>query len=183
MNNVSLALLGALLSFGTALAADTTDSRALPEVPPTLQVAEGCRISFRAFASGAQVYTATPSPTDPTKLVWTFVGPEAVLYDLDGVVVGYHYAFAGPTRPAWETNSGGFVVGARSVPPVTVDPNAIPWLLLDAVHTEGPGVLARTVQIQRINTTGGLAPATPPTFAGQLVRVPYTADYIFYRAD
>lgn len=182
MKNITIAMLGFLLSFGSAIAADTT-GRTPPEVPASLQVADGYKVSFRALASGAQVYTATLSPTDPTKLVWTFIGPEAILYDFDGAVVGYHYAYAGPTRPAWELNSGGFVVGARSVPPVTVDPNALPWLLLDAVYTEGPGVMKRTAYIQRINTTGGLAPATPPAYAGQIARVAYTAEYVFYRAE
>ena len=39
-----------------------------------------------------------------------------------------------------------------------------------------------TTYIQRVNTTGGLAPAAVPTQAGQEVKVPYTAEYFFYRA-
>jgi hypothetical protein len=105
-----------------------------------------------------------------------------VLFDADGNVVGSHYAFAGPTRPAWQTLSGSLVVGARSVPPVTVDPTAIPWLILQAVSTEGPGILEHTTYIQRVNTAGGLAPAALPTSAGEVARVPYTTEYYFYRA-
>ena len=72
-------------------------------------------------------------------------------------VVGIHYAFAGPTRPAWESASGSRVVAARTVAPVTVDTNAIPWLVLNAVpeNTIGPGIFERTTYIQRVNTTGG----------------------------
>jgi hypothetical protein len=76
------------------------------------------------------------------------------------------------------------VVGARTVPPVTVTASAIPWLILSAVPTDtvGPGIFARTTYVQRVNTTGGLAPATPPTALGQEARVAYTAEYFFYRA-
>jgi hypothetical protein len=64
-----------------------------------------------------------------------------------------------------------------------VDPTAIPWLLLRATSTDGYGIFTRTTFVQRVNTTGGLAPATPPTQAGQEARVPYTADYYFFRAS
>ena len=92
-------------------------------------------------------------------------GSVLVDIDADGKVVGHHYAFAGPTRPAWESESGSRVVGARSVPGVTVTPGAIPWLILSAVPdvTIGPGIFARTTYIQRVNTTGGLAPVAAPT--------------------
>lgn len=177
----SLALLGLLLSLGLTCLADPVSEIRTPEVPVSLQVPEGYKVSYRAFATGVQIYTATPSLADPTKLVWTFTGPEAVLFDADGAVVGRHFAYAGPTRPGWMSESGSLVVAAREVPPVSVDPNAIPWLILNAVHTEGAGIFARTAFIQRINTTGGLAPANPPAHLGQEARIYYTAQYVFYR--
>lgn len=166
---------------GTAVATSHAEERA-PEVPAELQVGAGYKVSFRAHASGVQIYTAVVSPSDPSKLVWTLAGPEAVLHDADGDIVGIHYAYAGPTRPAWESSSGSLVVAARNVPAITVDPTAVPWLLLDAVYTEGPGFLKATARIQRVNTTGGLPPSTPPMQLGQEVRIPYTAEYVFYRA-
>jgi hypothetical protein len=42
-------------------------------------------------------------------------------------------------------------------------------------------VLERVVCIQRVNTSGGLAPSTPPAQLGEEVRIPYTAEYFFYR--
>jgi hypothetical protein len=160
------------------------DNRA-PEVPASLQVADGNKVSFHAYAVGVQIYGATASATSPTGFAWTFQAPEAVLFDADGNVVGIHYAFAGPTRPAWESESGSRVVGARTVPPVTVTTNAIPWLILSAVptNTVGPGIFARTTYIQRVNTTGGLAPAAAPSALGLEARVPYTAEYYFFRAS
>jgi hypothetical protein len=182
MNPKSIAVIGLLLSFVSAGVASAYDRRA-PDVPYSLQVPAGGKVSFHAYAIGVQIYTATPSLADPTKLVWTFTGPEAVLLDADGVVVGSHYAYAGPTRPAWRSESGSLVVGARTVPPVTVDADSIPWLVLDAVLTEGPGIFKRTTHIQRVNTVGGLAPVVPPVQLGQEVRVPYTAEYYFYRTQ
>ena len=173
-------LLGAC--FVSSHAEPGNDNRA-PDVPDSLRVPDGTKVSFHAYAIGVQIYAATASATSPTGYAWTFTGPEAVLYDADGNTVGIHYAFAGPTRPAWESESGSRVVGARSVPPVTVNSNAIPWLILSAVPTNtiGPGIFERTTYIQRVNTTGGLAPATAPTQLGQEARVPYTAEYFFYR--
>jgi len=33
-----------------------------------------------------------------------------------------------------------------------------------------------------VNTVGGKAPTAPGDFPGELARVPYTAEYFFYRA-
>jgi|GEM_PF-676744 hypothetical protein len=173
-----------LLGLGGQQGLRLVNDKRAPEVPTTLQVPAGNRVSFHAYAVGVQIYGATASATSPTGFAWTFQAPEAVLFDADDNVVGIHYAFAGPTRPAWESESGSRVVGARTVPPVTVNSNAIPWLILSAVptNTVGPGIFARTTYIQRVNTTGGLAPAAAPSALGQEARVPYTAEYYFFRA-
>ena len=131
----------------------------------------------RWTAVGVQIYVSTQVSVDPPRYAWTFVAPEAVLFDNDGNVVGLHYG--GPT---WEGQSCGKVVAAR-VDGVTVDSTAIPWLLLQKRSVEGSGVLTHTTFIQRVNTTGGVAPSAPPTQAGLEERVPYTADYFFFRAE
>ena len=155
--------------------ANATDNRA-PEVPTRIQVADGNKVHFHAFAVGVQIYVSIQVSVDPPAYAWTLLAPDAVLFDDDGNVVGLHYG--GPT---WESNSGGKVIAAR-VDGVTVDPTAIPWLLLQKRSVEGSGVLTHTTFIQRVNTTGGLAPAAP-TQAGLEARVPYTADYYFFRAE
>jgi hypothetical protein len=47
---------------------------------------------------------------------------------------------------------------------VTVDPKAVAWLTLDVVNTQngptGGDKLTATTFVQRLNTTGGLAPLT-----------------------
>jgi hypothetical protein len=156
----------ALLALGTVARADRT-----PEVPANLQVPEGNKVAFHAYAAGVQIYQWNGTN-------WAFVAPEAVLFADAGDhgEVALHYA--GPT---WESGSGSKVVGVR-VAGATVDPSAIPWLLLRAVSSEGPGIFHRVTFIQRVDTTGGNAPAVPGSSVGQEARVPYTAEYYFYHA-
>ena len=131
----------------------------------------GSKVRFHTYADGVQIYRWSGTG-------WSFVAPEAVLTsDANGTnVVGIHYV--GPT---WESSSGSKVVGAvvdRCFP----DPNSIPWLILRAVSTQGPGVFDSVTHIQRVNTAGGNAPSSPGTVVGEEARVPYTTEYFFYRA-
>lgn len=136
----------------------------------SLQVPAGSKLAFHAYASGVQIYRWNGT-------TWSFVGPSAVLSaDAGGKsVVGSHYS--GPT---WESASGGKVKGAM-LKRCTPDANAIPWLLLEAVPTEGPGVFHRVTRIQRVNTVGGNAPSGAGSVTGEEASVPYTAEYLFYR--
>ena len=162
----SATVAAALFALGAVAHADRT-----PEVPASLQVPAGNKVAFHAYAVGVQIYQWTGTN-------WVFVAPEAVLFADAGDhgEVAIHYA--GPT---WESGSGSKVVGTR-VSGVTVDRSAIPWLLLRAVSSEGPGIFHRVTFIQRVNTTGGNAPSGPGSSGGQQARVPYTAEYYFYRA-
>lgn len=66
---------------------------------------------------------------------------------------------------------------------VSADPTAIPWVRLSAASTT-PGQLGNTIVIQRIATTGGLAPPDADctaVMAGTVAEVPYTADYYFWK--
>ena len=65
---------------------------------------------------------------------WGFVAPRANLYGDNGKLLMTH--FGGPT---WQAKDGSKVVAQR-VDGVTVDPTAIPWLLLSAaVDDRRPG--------------------------------------------
>jgi len=136
-----------------------------------LHAPEGNKVAFHVYAEGVQIYRWNGT-------TWTFVAPEATLFaDAGGNgVVGTHYV--GPT---WESNSGSKVRGLV-LERCTADPTAIPWLLLRAVSPEGPGIFHQVTYIQRVNTVGGIAPTSPGNFSGEEARVPYTAEYFFYRA-
>ncbi|MBS1788045.1 MAG: DUF3455 domain-containing protein [Acidobacteria bacterium] len=136
-----------------------------------LQVQAGNEVAFHAYALGVQIYRWNGAG-------WGFVAPEATLYASPNYrgKVGTHYA--GPT---WESNSGSNVVAQR-LAGCSVDSTAVDWLLLQAVSTDGPGVFNGTTYVQRVNTVGGKAPVTPGAFIGAEARVPYTAEYFFYKA-
>ena len=136
---------------------------------PRLQITDPSIVAFSVYASGFQVYTWNGTS-------WVFATPDATLFADEGRQgqVGTHYS--GPT---WESSSGGKVVGSV-LERCTVDPTAVPWLLLSAV-SDGPGVFQHVTYIQRVNTVGGNAPSSPGSVPGDMAKVPYTADYIFYR--
>jgi uncharacterized protein DUF3455 len=167
----ALALLALVAPAGAALGGD---GRA-PDLGECqqLQVDAGNKVAFHVFGVGVQIYR-----WDGTS--WKFVAPEAVLYADAGNngVVGIH--FGGPTGPNWQSNSGSKVVGTV-IDLCTPDPTAIPWVKLGAASTEGPGIFQDVTFIQRLFTVGGIAPTAPGDFVGQVARVPYTADYFFYR--
>jgi hypothetical protein len=164
-----------LLALVAAAGAEPGNDNRAPELTgdaAKLTVEAGHKVIAEAYAVGVQIYRWNGAS-------WTFVGPEAVLYhdEEEQGEFGIHYA--GPT---WVSASGSKVVAAvvdRSTP----DPDAIPWLLLKASSSEGPGIFDSVTFIQRVNTTGGKAPAGPGGVVGEEVEVPYTAEYYFYRAQ
>ena len=156
-------------------AARANDGSRVPDLPSPLcdsvQVPPGNKVAFHVYAQGVQVYKWNGT-------CWDFVAPVATLSadaNYSGEV-GIHYA--GPT---WQSNSGS-KVAAKRLAGCSPDATAIPWLLLQAVSTTGPGIFSAATYVQRVNTTGGLAPAAPGAFIGALAEVPYTAEYYFYRA-
>ena len=138
----------------------------------------GHKVFLVGHATGVQIYRCTVTGD---AYAWGFVAPRADLYDNQGKLLMTHYG--GPT---WEARDGSTVKAAR-VDGVTVDPDAIPWLLLQAIpQPAGPDGdrLTATTYIQRLNTTGGVAPAAGECNAdtlGDVVEVPYTADYYFWK--
>jgi len=122
-----------LLTTLAAMALAASVASAQP-VPDRIQVPAGNAPYLQAHAIGAQVY-ACAATADGAK--WQFVEPQAILYDDHAGLLGVH--FAGPT---WQTRDGSQVKAAK-VDGVTVDPTAIPWLLLKKTSTT-PGRLAAT---------------------------------------
>jgi len=144
-----------------------------PVVPSKIQVEDGNKVFLVGHAIGVQIYSCNG-------VAWGFVAPRANLYDDHGKLIITH--FGGPT---WQAMDGSRVVG-HLVDSVTVDATAIPWLLLSASTTAGPDGdrLVATTYVQRIATTGGLAPPAADCNAatvGTVAEVPYTADYYFWK--
>jgi hypothetical protein len=148
-------------------------NRCLPtpgDIPPALAAPSDECLSVSARGVGVQIYTCTAG-------AWVFTAPEANLLNRSDTFVGNHYF--GPT---WQWRDGSKVhasVSQRVAAPDAVQD--IPWLLLSVVPSpsEGPGRLAGIQHIQRVHTSGGVAPDGTCN-NGDQVRIPYTADYLFY---
>jgi hypothetical protein len=185
---LSAAGLAALASIAPAAAAQVE----APAVPSTLEAPEGNRPYLIAHAYGTQNQVCLPRPNG-VGLGWAFYGPIATLYNDQDEQVLTHYLSpnpdeAGTGRATWQHSRDASTVWAKTyVDPVTVDPTAIPWLLLQVVGSEGGrdggDKLSVTTFIQRVNTVGGVAPATDCAPLGAKLFVPYETDYVFYRAD
>ncbi len=144
------------------------------EVPQQLQPPAGEQLLLRVHAKGDQVYTCKEGVTE---FAWTLKAPDAQLFGEDGKPFGKHFA-----GPSWEVKDGSRVTGKAVANVPSPDADSVPWLLVNVVSHEGTGLLSRATTIQRLNTKGGKAPATgcDGSHAGKELRVPYSADYLFY---
>ncbi|MGH3462374.1 MAG: CHRD domain-containing protein [Kribbellaceae bacterium] len=123
---------------------------------------------------GSQIYACTPQPDG--SFAFTQHDVEARLTD------GIHHTFVQPTAgpPQWQAPDGSAVTGKL----VTRNDNGsgnIAELNLDATQIgASTGLLANAVEVLRLNTVGGVAPAgTCDPQATPTVNVPYQADYVF----
>ena len=164
----------------------------LAGLPPTLNVPAGATLKMYLHATGDQVYTCTASAaagtggggaggaggSGATTYSYVLKQPDAKLYDLSNTQVGTH-----GLGPNWTSTVDASVVnGAKVWQENSTTAGAIPWLLLRATSNTGTGVFSDITYVQRVNTTGGAAPATgcDSTTTGTDKRVAYTADYYFY---
>jgi hypothetical protein len=146
-----------------------------PKVPDLIKAPAGEQLLFIARAKGFQIYVCRADAAGHP--AWTLKAPEAMLYDEQGNVLGKH--FGGPT---WKHNDGSEISGKMAAKVEAPDPAAIPWLLLTVTDHSGNGVFTHVTTVQRIHTTGGLAPSSACNAADpeKEFKSAYTADYYFY---
>jgi hypothetical protein len=188
------ALTLAVAAAAPAPAAAHKDRVERPPVPGNLEVDRGFRPFLVSQAEGTQNYICLATATG---VGWTFLGPQATVFDggLDQVMTHYlspNPVEAGVARATWRHSRDTSTVWAAAVEtssdPAFVAAGAIPWLKLQVVGAQyGPDYgrkLTATAFIQRVNTAGGIAPSigcASPADIGRRVFVPYTTDYVFYR--
>ena len=176
-----LAVVSSLSPFTASLLAQST------AVPPVIEVPPGNEEYLRAAATGTQNYICMPSG-------WTFIGPQATLMvkiaNMRQQVATHFLSLnpdeAGTARATWQSSLDASSDWAKAIASSSdfAAAGAIPWLLLQVVGAEkGPGGgsgISETTYIQRVNTTGGMAPTTSCSVEMRAF-VPYTAEYVFYR--
>ena len=165
-----------------------------PAVPDNIQVPAGSKAFLVGHAYGTQNYVCLPSGSG---VAWMLFTPQATLFDDRDRQVTTHFFGPNPDenntiRAVWQHSRDTSAVWGRAIAasadPNFVEPGAIPWLLIQVVGTEdgptGGNRLSETIFIQRLNTSGGVAPSTgcaAATDVGKSAFVPYAADYFFYR--
>jgi hypothetical protein len=148
------------------------------QTPADITPPAGNKAVLTLSATGDLTYECKAAADKPDTFAWTFVGPNAKLWDAAGKEAGRYYA--GPT---WESLDGSKVTGKQSAvaPGAT---GAIPLQLVQATPSRGDGILSGVTYVQRLKTVGGVAPATPActsSNAGAKTAVPYSADYVFFK--
>jgi hypothetical protein len=166
-------------------------------LPPIL-IPDGATPFLRTHAVGTQNYVCVATGAG---LAWRFAGPQATLFARVGgsfqQQVTTHFLSpnpdeAGTARATWQGSFDTSRVWARATQivddPAVIGAGNIPWLLLERVGARrGPAggkLLSQATWIQRINTSGGVAPTTgcsQPSDAGAMALVPYSTDYVFLR--
>jgi hypothetical protein len=190
---VRAAMLAVVLAWPQAGHADPVKP---PPVPPGISVPASQKAFLAGHAIGTQNYSCLPSGGG---FAWTLFGPQATLFDKHERQLMTHFLSPNPDesgtpRATWQHSDDTSAVWAISIgsstDPAFVRPGAIPWLLLQVMGAEeGPAGRQRTLTpstyIHRLNTSGGIAPATgcgSLADVGKRVFVPYEADYFFYQA-
>jgi hypothetical protein len=156
---------------------------------PAPQTAPGDPLDPRTYAPDSKLFLAVHAIgvqkyTCQATGAWLFTDPEATLYKNTNArkQVGTHFLNFVTGRPVWQFQDGSSVEAARKAS-APGGPGNIDWLLLEAVvTTTGPdgNRLTNTTWVQRLNTSGGVAPAEACT-PGDTLAVPYSADYLFWR--
>ena len=132
---------------------------------------------FMLTGNGAYVYECRQSLLDPNVYEWSFVVPDAMLYDGSRSVA--RHATVGLFEALTDRSSLSGVVRASQAG----GGSNLPWLSMRAQPLSADGIFAGVTSVQRVNTAGGSAPTTGcgPGNAGGETRVAYRADYYFYK--
>ncbi|MCA3223239.1 MAG: DUF3455 domain-containing protein [Burkholderiales bacterium] len=189
------AALGALLAAGLLAACSSVpppggrSGPALPGAPPTpggaapstpalgflsrINVPAGHRPALRLTARGVQVFRCEARGNDSQ---WVFRVPEADLADDSGKVVARHGADF-----SFEHSDGSRLIGKVASFDEAPSRDDLRWLLLTTT-SYGQGSFAGVRFVQRTHTKGGMPPAScAARERNQLLRVPFTAEFMFYK--
>jgi hypothetical protein len=177
-----------------------------PAVPEAIKLKVPAEPFLLGHGVGTQNYVCSPSGAGVAFVLMT---PQATLFDDEKEQLTSHFFSPNPQEPntnpvvvtdrairvTWRHSRDSSTVwgevkqGNASSDSNFVALGAVAWLLVTKVHVEdgpnGGDKLSKTTFIHRVNTSGGLAPSVGCNSAADLGHqafVPYTADYIFYRA-
>ncbi len=109
-------------------------------------------------------------------LQWAYRLPEAELTDAGGAAVARH-----GVDFSFEHTDGSRLLGKVVASEEAPREGSLRWLLL-ATRSFGEGSFGGVSHVQRVNTAGGMPPsACEVRQLNQVLRVDFTADFVFYR--
>jgi hypothetical protein len=141
-------------------------------VPAPIQVKEETnKIVATLRGVGKQIYDCNGG-------TYKFREPAAVLFNLRAAQAGIH-----GKGPFWTLFDGSKVtidplVKAVADTSISGTTSNVPWLLVTVTHEGTGGALSNVTLVQRIDTRGGLAPAS--CSGSQTLAVDYSANYVFW---
>ena len=166
-----------LTALATILLAAAPAYAQMMDVPAAVRPPAGQQAAMTWTGVGELTYECRAKADDAVAFEWAFVAPDAKLSDAKTKAAKGRY-YGGPT---WEAADGGKITGKQ----VAVAPAAAGNIPFQLVKTEpGSGSMKDVTYIQRVNTTGGVAPSEPcnGSMKGTKKTVHYSADYVFYKA-
>jgi hypothetical protein len=160
----------------TAMEAQSIDVDCPSSVPKNLVPPSGNKLKLGLHVvQGTQDYACLNGQ-------FSLQNPEAILKDGRAKHDSHHF-FGAPGSPLFVSDRDGSEVDLEKVEAAPAV-STIPWLLLKTVavadaQNGGPGLFSNVTFVQRLNTQGGNQPTGACT-AGEIIKVPYVADYFFY---
>jgi hypothetical protein len=146
-------------------------------VAPALRVSANEEPAFMLSGNGVHVYECRLGLMEPNSYVWAFVAPDATLYE--GARSAARMTSPNLVEAISDRSSvSGFVRSTQAA-----GGNNLPWTAMRALPIGEDGLFAGVTSIQRVNTSGGSAPASGCNAenVGAEARVAYNADYYFYK--
>lgn len=147
--------------------------------PPSLglfsriKVPDGNEPALQLAARGVQIFRCERVGNE---YEWRFRQPDAELFDAQGRPAGRHGA-----NFSFEHVDGSRLLGTVVAHDKAGAADTLPWLLL-STKSFGKGAFGGISYVQRVNTRGGMPPGgCGAAQASRLLRVDFSADFVFYR--
>jgi len=146
-----------------------------PAVPGPLQASTAEAPAFMLRAEGVHVYECRVNAVGGYQ--WVFTNPDVSLRD----ETSQRATEVSPNT--FEASTDRSTVSARVRAVAGAGSENLPWVLLSARSASADGLFAGVTSVQRVNTTGGVAPrdGCGESTAGAESRVAFSADYYFYK--
>lgn len=172
------------VALAAALAGCATPSADQPAAPGAAQapalgffsrikVPDGNDPVLRLTAKGTQVFRCE---REGSAYEWRFRQPDAELLDAAGKAVAKHGASF-----SFEHRDGSRLLGTVEAHDKAPTADTLPWLLF-STRSFGKGEFSGVSYVQRLETRGGMPPpACSAQEANRLLRVEFSATFVFYR--